>query len=366
MYISEIRLKNFRNYRECLAELSPKVNILRGANAQGKTNLAEAIYYVCVGRSPRTPRDRELIRWDTEAAYVSATAVKSYGKIKVEGYLTKNEKRISINSIPISRMGELMGAINAVFFSPDELKVVKESPSDRRRFLDIDICQLSKAYFYALNRYNKILAQRNRLLKKGGDIGTQLDVWDLQLIEPAAKIISARINFVEKLKVYAAEAHAYLSGGKETLELSYEGIADCGSEDLKGAYLAELKRTREKDLLNGFTTSGAHKDDLIIRVNGADIRTYGSQGQQRTAILALKLAELEIFASEIGEYPVLILDDVFSELDGARQHKLLERIKNVQTLITCTDTVLEIQGARVFEVKAGEFTQNGFVVFVAE
>jgi DNA replication and repair protein RecF len=354
MFISEIRLKNFRNYRECFLTLNQKVNILRGSNAQGKTNLAEAVYYVCVGRSPRTSRDRELIRWDTEAAYVSAAAQKSYGKIKVECYLTKNEKRISINSVPISRMGELMGAINAVFFSPDELKVVKDGPSDRRRFMDIDICQLSKTYFYALNRYNKILAQRNKLLKKGGDIGAQLDVWNLQLADPAAKIIAARADFVDKLKAHAKEAHAYLSDGAENLEVEYEGIAGWRDGDIKAAFLAELKKTREKDIFNGYTNSGIHKDDLQLTVNGVDVRAYGSQGQQRTAILALKLAELEIFAAEIGEYPVLILDDVLSELDPKRQQKLLERIKTVQTIITCTGMSIEIPDATIFEVKAGE------------
>jgi len=362
MYISELRLKDFRNYRDCALELSPNINILRGSNAQGKTNLAEAAYYLCVGRSLRTARDRELIRWETDGAYISAAAVKSYGTIKVEGYLTKTEKRISVNGLPISRMGELMGALCTVLFTPDELKVVKDGPSDRRRFMDIDICQLSKAYFYALNRYNKILSQRNKLLKSAQQkntaaIAAQLDVWDLQLAEQGAKIIAARADFITRLRPRAHAAHAYLSDGKENLEIEYETIpmlkgAD-GAGVLKEAFLAELKRWREKDIYNGFTNSGAHKDDIRLTIDGADVRAYGSQGQQRTAILALKLAELEIFAENIGEYPVLILDDVFSELDPVRQKKLLDRIKNTQAIITCADTNFNIDGAVIFEINKG-------------
>ncbi|MDR3318172.1 MAG: DNA replication/repair protein RecF [Clostridiales bacterium] len=358
MYISEIILRDFRNYSSVSLALQNGVNIFCGANAQGKTNLVEAIYYTCVGRSPRTPRDKELIRWDGESAYLSASAQKACGKVMVEGYLTRTEKRISINGLPISRMGELMGAINAVFFSPDELKIIKESPSDRRRFMDIDISQLSKAYFYDLNRYNKTLAQRNRLLKTGGNITDQLSVWDLQLADTGSRIIKARAAFIDKLKVYAKNAHAELTDGAESLDVDYECIPSYDRADIREAYLAELSRTRTKDLFNGYTNIGVHKDDIALGIGGADIRAYGSQGQQRTATLALKLAELEIFAGETGEYPILILDDVLSELDTARQRKLIERIKNVQTLITCTHTDIAFDSAAVFTVKAGSISRE--------
>lgn len=357
MHIERLILKNFRNYSFADVKLGEKKNILIGQNAQGKTNLAEAIYYLCVGKSLRTPREKELIKWDTDRAYVRADAIKSSGKVKIEAYLTRTEnRRVSINGIPIRRMGELMGAVNAVLFSPTEMRIIKDAPADRRRFMDIDLSQLSKRYFYCLSRYNKIIAQRNKLLKSGKNINETLDIWDSQLAREGAVIAHMRSDFVKKLARHAYEAHKYLAGNEE-LNITYEGI--CLSDEScteKGLY-EQLQRDRELDILRGYTNSGVHKDDIAITVNNIDLRSYGSQGQQRTAALALKLAELEIFAEEAGEYPVLILDDVLSELDVDRQKRLLERINNVQSIITCTRFNYDQSNARLFSVSDGSITQ---------
>jgi DNA replication and repair protein RecF len=356
VFIEEICLRDFRNYESLRLPLAPGVNLFCGGNAQGKTNLVEAVYFLCVGRSPRTPRDKELLRWNAEAAYIAVQARRKHGNVKVEGYLTKTDKRLRINGLPLSRMGELMGAMTVVFFSPDELKIVKAGPTDRRRFMDIDLSQLSKTYFYDVTRYNKILAQRNRLLKTHGKLDDQLDIWDGQLADAGARVTSARAKLIAKLAPFARAAHERLTDGKESLVLTYEGFPGWEKEDKKAAFLQTLQESRGKDVFHGYTHEGAHKDDIAFGIGDTDIRTYGSQGQQRTAVLALKLAELQLFAEATGEPPVLILDDVLSELDADRRAKLLEGIAGVQTLITCTDPGdlnPAALGAAVYKVRAG-------------
>lgn len=353
MHIEKVLLRNFRNYSYAAINPSKTANILIGQNAQGKTNLVEAVYYLCVGKSPRTPREKELIKHDQNQAYIRIDAVKKTGKVKIEAYLTRTEKRrISINDIPVKKIAELMGTVKAVFFSPDELKIIKESPSDRRRFLDIDLSQLSKSYFYNLTRYNKILAQRNRLLKSQKNLNT-VDIWDEQLAECGAQVAYKRKEFLSRLAVFAKDAQSYLTDGKENLAVQYEGLEGETVEDIKQNFLARLKKELELDIERGYTNAGVHKDDIALLVDGIDIRAFGSQGQQRTAALALKLAELEIFESLSKETPILILDDVFSELDKTRRQRLLERIKSIQTFITCTHFDSDIP-ASVYEVKSGE------------
>jgi DNA replication and repair protein RecF len=353
MYIERIVLRNFRNYTSAHINPSMTANIFMGQNAQGKTNLVEAVYYLCVGKSPRTPREKELIKHGQDQAYIRIDAVKKSGKVKIEAYLTRTEKRrISINDIPVKKIAELMGNVKAVFFSPDELKIVKESPADRRRFLDIDLSQLSRSYFYNLTRYNKILAQRNRLLKSQKNLNT-VDIWDNQLAECGAQVAFKRKEFLARLAGFAKDAQSYLTDGKESLSVEYEGPEGESVEEIKQNFLARLKKELELDTERGYTNTGIHKDDIALLVDGADIRAYGSQGQQRTAALALKLAELEIFENLSKETPVLILDDVFSELDKTRRQRLLEKIKNIQTFITCTHFDSEIK-ADIYEVKAGE------------
>ncbi len=335
MYVTELTVVDYRNYTKQTVRFSDKINFIVGKNAQGKTNLLEAVYLCSVGKSARTPRDKELIRHDKDRAYIRLTVKKSYGEDKVEIVLDKNSgKRILVNGMPISRIGELMGVVSTVFFSPDEMRIIKEAPADRRRFMDIALCQMSRTYFYLLTRYNKVLAQRNKLLKSGA-VDDALDVWDMQLAEVGARIIKTRRGFVENLSEVTRECHLYLTGGEETLDLGYESIEGENIEEVKANFARALTSDREHDRLRGYTHSGPHKDDIAFKIGSEDIRSYGSQGQQRTASLALKLAEVEIMGGR-GEFPVLLLDDVLSELDISRQRRLMEKIKDYQTIITCT------------------------------
>ena len=330
----------------------------------GKTSILEAVYFSSIGKSPRTPRDRELILWNEERASVKLISQKSIGEESVEIIISKNEnKRIAVNGMPVSRIGELMGIIGTVFFSPGELKVVQSAPGERRSFIDIAVCQLSKSYFYLLSRYNKILGQRNRLLKSGSATPDALDVWDAQLASIGAKVVKTRKGFIKNLAPFAAENHLFLSGGTEALELSYEGIFGETAEELEFIFLTELKKDREKDLKLGFTHTGPHKDDLSLKIGTADLRVYGSQGQQRTAALSLKLSELQLAAQNREECPVLLLDDVLSELDLTRQNKLIERIQGFQTIITCTHLEKEMRerlgGKKVAEFRVESGTVSG-------
>ena len=362
MFVSDIFVENYRNYIREKVSFENKTNFLVGKNAQGKTNLLEAIYICSVGRSARTPRDRELINFDSDRAKILVRVKKKFSCDKVEMTLDKAaNKRVAVNGLPISRIGELMGVITTVFFSPDEMKIVKDGPSDRRRFMDISLCQISKAYFYLLSRYNKTLLQRNKLLKNGANDDV-LDVWDTQLVECGSKIIKTRRGFVGRLGVKAAECHSYLTDGQETLKLDYEGIQGETVEEIALAFRERLLKDREKDKLTGYTKSGPHKDDIAFCVGDTDIRAFGSQGQQRTAALAVKLAEIELIASEREEYPVLLLDDVLSELDISRQVRLLDKIKDYQTIITCThidDNLLKtINSYARFNVENGKVTRE--------
>jgi DNA replication and repair protein RecF len=336
MYVSGLEVHNFRNYGRQSLTLSQGINVLAGDNGMGKTNLLEAVCLCSIGKSPRTHKDRELIKWEEERARVKLLCQKTAGGESVEIVVSKSEnKRVAINGLPVSKIGELMGVVATVFFSPGELKIVQSAPGERRAFIDIALCQLSKAYFYLLSRYNKILAQRNRLLKSGADADA-LDIWDAQLAEAGARVVKTRKGFIERLAPFATENHLFLSGGAEELTLAYEGLGGETAEETRELFLKRLQDERAQDLRLGFTHTGPHKDDLRLTAGGTDIRVYGSQGQQRTAALSLKLAELELNKTTRGESPVLLLDDVLSELDLNRQSKLLERIRGFQTVITCT------------------------------
>lgn len=361
MYIDTIQLNDYRNYGSLKLGFAPGLNVFTGANAQGKTNLLEAVYFCSIGRSMRTPRDKELIRWGEERARLSAVAVGRGGKNKVQIVIDKKEnKRVAIGGAQVNKLGELMGVIMTVLFSPDEIAIIKEAPGDRRRFMDIAICQLSRSYFYLLTRYNKTLAQRNRLLKSGAG-GDTLDVWDAQLAAAGAKVIKTRGGFIKRLSVLAQKNHEYLTSGKEHLTLGYESIEGATEAEIHDNFLAELKRTRERDVFQGFTHAGAQTDDFSALIGDVDVRKYGSQGQQRTVSLSLKLAQLDLFYEETGEYPVLLLDDVFSELDPERQIKLVRRLSGHQTVITCThieDSIKEyFENAKFFRVENGTVTE---------
>ncbi len=355
MEIKSIELKNFRNYTLQKVSFKSGLNILEGKNAQGKTNLLEAVFLCAIGKSPRTNKEKDLLKWNEQVGKVTVEFNKKSGTKKIELYLFSNQnKAIKINGVPIKKLGELMGELNAIYFSPDELKLVKESPDERRRFMDIDLCQFNKNYFYALNKYNKILNQRNKLLKSGNlqSIKETISIWNEQLSEQACYIILKRLELIEKLKVFAERAHYYLTDNQEQMVLSYVGLTDTDKNTLKEKLIKLYESSLEKDLNLGYTTVGPHRDDIKIIVNNVDIRHFGSQGQQRSCALSLKLAELEIFKSNLGEYPVLLLDDVLSELDEFRREKLLKIINNFQTLLTCTEYNLNLP-ANVQKVKSG-------------
>ncbi len=339
MKIKTLHLKNFRNYTEETFEFTNGINLLTGANAQGKTNAGEAIFLLCTGYSPRANKDKQLVRFGESKATVWCKAETKYGDITVKiDFSADGKKEIHINDVAVLRVGELLGNINSVFFNPTELKLVQESPEDRRRFLNIALSQMSKNYFYALNRYNKILAQRNNLLKDKDKemIYDTLPIWDMELVKYASRIICDRNDFLQKLTPLAQEVHLELSGGKEQLLLSAESGYTGDIEQVKAELLKDLKNSYEKDMRLGFTTVGPHRDDIKIILNGIEVKTYGSQGQQRTVALSIKLAEAELFNQRFGEYPILILDDVLSELDKSRQKRLINLVDKMQTILTCT------------------------------
>lgn len=360
MFIKKLQLNNFRNYESEIYEFSDGINLIMGKNAQGKTNCAEAVFLLATGFSPRARRDKQVIRYGEAYAEISATAQSRYGTLssKIQYYKDSN-KKVTINGIETKKVGELLGNIFAVFFSPTELKLIQESPEDRRRFIDISISQLSKRYFYALSKYKKILEQRNNLLKNPDRdlVLDTLPIWDEQLSLYAGEVIFWRNDFISKLSPAAQKAHAFITDGKEDLKVTgasnYQGDAKEIALEIKQA----LADTVERDLVLGYTTVGPHRDDLKITLNGEDVRVFGSQGQQRTAALSLKLAELDIYNQHFGEYPILILDDAMSELDKSRQQRLLKLISGVQTIVTCThvdEDVFDGLECKKFVVEGGK------------
>lgn len=360
MKINRLNLTNFRNYTNQAINLKDGLNVIIGKNAQGKTNLLESIFLCTIGRSPRTTKDRDLIKWDCTYAKVQLDISKNIGKHDIELYLFKNQnKAIKIDGVGIKKIGQLLGTLNAIYFSPDELKLIKESPEERRKFIDIHLCQFDKNYFYELSKYNQILQQRNKLLKTPNEnaLKETISIWNEQLSESGAKIIISRLKFIEKLKIHANSIHKKLTSDTENLKLEYQGYISDTENGLKLLLLKKYEETLEKDIHLGFTTVGPHRDDIKISSNNIDLRSFGSQGQQRTGALSLKLAELEVFKDNIGEYPILLLDDVLSELDMTRQEKLLEFVSNIQTIITCTDFDFDIPHTK-YVVDNGKIIDN--------
>jgi DNA replication and repair protein RecF len=358
MIVKKLTISNFRNYENANIEFKKGLNVIVGKNAQGKTNLIESIYFCCIGKSPRVNKDKDLINWNKDKSRIYLEVEKQSGTSTIEILLDRiNKKTIKINDIPIKKISELLGVINVIYFSPDELKLIKEAPEDRRKFLDIDISQASKNYFYLLQRYNKILMQRNKLLKESKDfemLKRSIDIWDIQLSLVASKIIFSRIKFIKKLEPYVKKAHSYLSNNQEDISITYQGVIGDSSLEIENKLLSMYKESLEKDYKFGFTTVGPHRDDLKILVNNIDVRYFGSQGQQRTAALSLKLGEVGIFKEELNETPVLLLDDVLSELDDDRQLRLLNYTKGVQTLITCTKFNAKVPDFNIIHIEKGQ------------
>lgn len=353
MRIKSLHLKNFRNYVDEEIRFDGALNVLYGRNAQGKTNSAEAVFYLCTGVSPRAKKDRQMIRTGETCAEISACAENRYGEIFLEAKIYENRREIRINGNKISRNADLLGNINGVFFSPGELRLVQDGPEERRRFLNVSISQMSKNYYTALVRYNKILEQRNKLLKER-DVSLVLEtlpVWDAQLSRYAAELIERRENYIEMLSPLAARKHLFLTDGAEQLEILAEKHYGKDRQEIELRLSREFENNYEKDLRLGFTSVGPHRDDLKILIDKEEARVYGSQGQTRTAALAIKLAEVEIFKEISGEYPILILDDVMSELDLPRRRKLLTQLDGVQTILTCTHTEKVLFGKAVNKIR---------------
>ena len=355
MNIRSIELKNFRNYENLEIFFDEGTNILFGDNAQGKTNILEAAYMSGTTKSHKGIRDKEMIRFGEEEAHLKTVVARGGREYQIDMHLKKNRaKGIAIDKIPIKKASELFGILNIVFFSPEDLNIIKNGPAERRRFLDSELCQLDRIYLADLTNYNKILAQRNKLLKDmiyRPSLSDTLPVWDMQLIETGKKIIRRRKQFVDELREIVSDIHYRISGGKEELFLKYEpNIDDIFFED-------ELSRAKEKDKKLCQTSVGPHRDDLLFSIGDVDIRKYGSQGQQRTSALSLKLSEIELVRKSISDTPVLLLDDVLSELDSSRQNYLLNNISDTQTIITCTGLDEFVRNRftvnRVFEVIAG-------------
>ena len=313
-----------------------KINIIYGDNAQGKTNILESMYVCATSKSHRGSKDREIIRFDNDESHIKVNVKKNDMNYRIDMHLKKNKpKGIAVNGIPIKRAAELFGILNIVFFSPEDLNIIKNGPSERRRFIDMELSQLDKIYLDCLINYNKVVNQRNSLLKEYAfsgreDIISSLDIWDMQLVKYGNDVIKSRKKFVKEINDLVKSIHTKLSGDREQLEIIYE---PCVKEQ---DFESELVRIRDRDLKFKCTNIGPHKDDMCFLINGMDVRKYGSQGQQRTAALSLKLAEIELVKQIIHDTPVLFLDDVLSELDSRRQNFLLDSIGNIQTMITCT------------------------------
>ena len=334
MILKSIELKNFRNYEDLDLKFDSGTNILFGDNAQGKTNILEAAYVSGTTKSHKGSRDKDMIRFGEDESHIRTIVEKQGKEYQLDIHLKKNRsKGIAINKVPIKKASELFGILNMVFFSPEDLNIIKNGPSERRRFLDAEICQLDKIYLSDLTRYNKILMQRNRLLKDmqhQPQLMETLPVWDMQLVEYGKRLIRRRRQFVEELSEIVTGIHRNISGKREEMVLRYEPNID--AEFLED----ELNRVREKDRKYAQTSVGPHRDDISFFIRGVDIRKFGSQGQQRTSALSLKLSEIELVRQTIHDTPVLLLDDVLSELDSNRQNYLLNSIHDIQTMITCT------------------------------
>ena len=356
MIVDSIKLENFRNYQSLKLKFDQGTNIFYGDNAQGKTNILESVYVCGTTKSHRSSKDREMIQFDQDESHIRMKIIRGGSPIKIDMHLRKNKtKGIAINGVPIRKASELFGVANFVFFSPEDLNIIKNGPGERRRFVDMELCQLNKVYLHHLTNYNKIVIQRNKLLKEisfRSDFMDTLDIWDMQMVEYGKKVIEERAVFISHLNEIMGQIHGKLSGQKEEIQVSYD--ANVQAEEFGEA----LKRNRERDMKFGVSLIGPHRDDICFSIKNVDIRKYGSQGQQRTAALSLKLSEIELVKKELGDTPILLLDDVLSELDSHRQGYLLDSIHDIQTFITCTglDDFVEnrFQINKVFHVVEGK------------
>ena len=352
MLITSLKLQNFRNYKELNLDFNKDINVIYGDNAQGKTNILEAIFVSSIGKSFRTSKDKELIKLNEAFSKIEVEFSKSdrNGSIKIE---ISDKKNIFVNGVKIKKLSELLGNMHVVIFTPDDINILKDGPAQRRRFLDIFISQLRPNYVYCLNMYLKTLEQRNNYLKQikyENKPEEFLDIWDEKLADYAEKVFNYRFEFIEKIKNKLKNVHNIITENNEDIDMEY--VTDF---DNKENFLNKLKNNRKLDIMKGFSTKGIHRDDFNIYLNEKLVNVYGSQGQHRTVILSLKMSELKVIYDEIGENPILLLDDFMSELDEKRRTNFLSNIRDTQVLVTCTDKfILEKNNYNLYNVKSGK------------
>lgn len=334
MFVNSLELSHYRNYNSLSITFNPGITILYGDNAQGKTNILEAVYLCATTKSHRGSKDKEIIQFGEEESHLRIKLTKNDIGHKIDMHLRRNKsKGVAIDGQVIRKSGELFGIIHIIFFSPEDLGLIKNAPSERRKFMNLELCQLNKLYYHNYVNYNKALNQRNTLLKQiyfKPELADTLDMWDDYLVEYGKGIIEEREQFIARLNDIVKGIHSHLTGGREDIEIAYE--KNVTIEDYENV----MKSKRETDLKYQSTQTGPHRDDICFYINGVDVRRFGSQGQQRTAALSLKLAEIELVKSVIHDNPILLLDDVMSELDSSRKSYLLDSIKEIQTIVTCT------------------------------
>lgn len=357
MWINKIKINDFRNYNNQEIDLEKNINVFYGENAQGKTNIIEAIFLCSMGKSFRAKQDKEMIKLDKINANVEIEFFKSDRDSKIKIQLS-NKKEVFINGIKIKKLSELLGNLNIVMFTPDDINILKGGPQNRRRFLDIMISQLKPNYMHTLSLYAKTLEQRNNYLKQIKEENKSeelLDIWDEKLAEYAFIISKYRNEFINKIINKIKKIHSEITNNKEEIKIEY--LTECLN---KIEYLDLLKKRRKLDIIKSYTTKGIHRDDFIIYINDKELSTYGSQGQHRTAMLSLKLSELEIIEEEVGEKPILLLDDFMSELDSNRRTHFLEKINDTQVIITCTDKIdIENKKILIYNVNDGKVFRGG-------
>jgi len=336
--ITELKLINFRNYSKLKIEFNPKMNIFVGDNAKGKTNIIEALYICAIGKSFRTTNHLEMIKDDKDEAYTKIEVIRNNRKVDIEILLGKR-KEIKINKNIVKNKGEFLGNLNVVIFAPEDLKIIKEGPVERRNFIDNEISQIYPRYYYIWKQYNKILMQRNKAIKINSKKRENIEIWDEQLLNTGTLLIAYRKKFIKKLNLITKPIHRRITDEKENIEIIYSSSVQLEEKNetkqIYENYKIQLKNSWKEEK-RGFTVIGPHRDDLIFNINEKNVKKYGSQGQQRTTVLSLKLAEIKLIKEEIEEYPVLLLDDVMSELDKKRQNHLLENLEGIQTFITTT------------------------------
>lgn len=367
MKLTELNLHHFRNYNEAQVEFSPQINVLIGENAQGKTNLLESIYVLAMTRSHRTNNDRELIEFGKDAAQIKGTVQRELGSLKLELDIGKHGKKAKANHLEKARLSEYLGQLNVILFAPEDLALVKGAPTVRRRFIDMEFGQVSPKYLHDLTQYRDILKQRNRYLKQLQSHEAQdqlyLEVLSEQLAAVGGAIISQRVKFLSELEEYAQELHQSITQGRENLTFEYSSAIKDASTltevELSEALMDLYRQNQSKEIFQGTTLYGPHRDDVRFLINHKNVQTYGSQGQQRTTALSVKLAEIDLMKNQTGEYPILLLDDVLSELDGARQTHLLKTIQDkVQTFLTTpglSDVARNlIKEPRIFHIRDGQ------------